>query len=637
MSTVLTSSDPMSAMLLLLSFLLPAGVTAVIAGAGLLSPSAAHRVRRRAGLFAPLAVLPAGLLALTGQAELELPWLMLGSTVAVDAVGRGLLLIAVLLYGAALSSITWLKLRDAERGSAALSAWLLVCFCGTIGTYLAADLVTFYLAFAVMSFSAVGLIIHHRDEAARRASRIYLVLSVLSETLILAAVVLLGSALVGSSESVDPEFDDDAAPDTQESLLLEHVPGAVMDSPHTGLILGLLLVGFGVKVGTVPLHVWLPLAHPAAPPAASAVLSGVMVKVGLVGWLRFLPLGEDGDAASRAAVEIAAWALVAAALAGAFLAVLVGVLQQDPKVVLAYSTISQMGFIAVLVGVGLLEAELAPLTSGAAVAYAVHHGLAKGALFLGVPVVKHYGHGRTGLLVLLGMVGAGAAVAGAPFTSGAFGKYTSKEAVEGVTVLGVGLESILPWVAAGSTLLLLRFGWVVWHADRAPRRRADGELFAWLAVCAAGITVPWLIGAHWLPEDELPADLPSWGPAVIWDATWPVLAGAVIGGSVWALAVRGLLPGWASRADGTLVAPGDLIVAEESLAVRAGTGTARGVESAHRSLADRAGRASTALLRVGGRVRSGATGAEAKLAAWETSGWVLLVVLGATALVWWWS
>ncbi|GGE58080.1 proton-conducting transporter transmembrane domain-containing protein [Nesterenkonia cremea] len=627
----------MTELLFALSFLLPAGAAAAIACAGLLSPSTAHRVRRRAGLFAPSAVLPAGLLALSGEAELELPWLMLGSTAAVDALGRPLLMIAVLLYGAALSSITWLKLRDAERGSGALSAWLLVCFCGNIGTYLAADLVSFYLAFAVMSFAAVGLVIHYRDAAARRASRIYLFLSVFSETLILAAVVLLGSALLAPSEAVDPEFDDGGAPDAQESLLLEHVPAAVMDSPHTGLILGLLLVGFGVKAGTVPLHVWLPLAHPAAPPAASAVLSGAMVKAGLVGWLRFLPLGEDGDAGARDAVEIAAWALVAAALTGAFLAVLVGVLQKDPKVVLAYSTISQMGFIAALVGVGLLVPELAALTAGAAVAYAVHHGLAKGALFLGVPVVKHYGHGRTGVLVLLGMAGAGAAVAGAPFTSGAFGKYVSKEAVEGVTVLGVGLEDILPWVATGSTLLLLRFGWVMWQAERAPRRRADGELLSWLAVCAAGIAVPWLIGAQWMPEEELPAEPPTWEASVLWDAAWPILAGLALGGAVWALAARGLLPDWASRADGTVIAPGDLIVAEESLAVRAASGTVRGVEAAHRGLEDRSRSAAEALLSAGRRVRSWATRAETRLSAWETSGLVLLMVLAATALMWWWG
>ena len=90
----------------------------------------------------------------------------------------------------------------------------------------------------------------------------------------------------------------------------------------------LLFIGFGVKAGLVPLHVWLPLAHPAAPPAASAVLSGAMVKAGLVGWLRFLPLGQH-----ERGLEVLGWVLMALALIGAFLAVVVGVLQDDPKVV----------------------------------------------------------------------------------------------------------------------------------------------------------------------------------------------------------------------------------------------------------------------------------------------------------------
>ena len=630
------TADPMStgALLMALSFLVPAAAAAVIACAGLLSPDAAHRLRRRAGILAPAAVLPAGALALHGEGVLSLPWMMLGSTFALDAAGRTLLMIAVLLYGAALGSISWLKARHAERGSGALSAFLLICFLGNIGTYLAADVVSFYLAFALMSFSAAGLVIHHRTDAARRATRIYLVLSVFSETVILAAVILIGAVLLAPAEAVDPEFDDGGAPPAQEALLLEHVPAAVLDSPHTGLIVVLVLVGFGVKAGTVPLHVWLPLAHPAAPPAASAVLSGAMVKAGLVGWLRFLPLGEE-DSGPAPAVEIAAWTLVAAALAGAFLAVLFGVLQKDPKVVLAYSTISQMGFITCLVAVGLLVPELAAATSAAAVAYAVHHGLAKGALFLGVPVVKHYGRGRPGLLVLPGMAGAGLAVAGAPLTSGAFGKYVSKEAVEGVTVLGLGLESILPWVATGSTLLLLRFGWVIWHSEREPRRRADGELLSWLAVCAAGIIVPWLIGARWMPQEDLPVQLPGWEAAVVWDAVWPILAGLLIGGAVWTLNSRGMLPAWASRADGTLVQPGDLIVAEESLAARGARSTARAAEAAHRSTRSWAQRWSEAGLRAGRRARGLFTAAESRLSAWESSGLIILLVLAAVTLVRW--
>ena len=103
------------------------------------------------------------------------------------------------------------------------------------------------------------------------------------------------------------------------------------------------------------------------------------------------------------------------------------------------------------------------------------------------------------------------------------------------------------------------------------------------------------------------------------------------------VAARGLLPDWASRADGTVIAPGDLIVAEESLAVRAASGTVRGVETAHRRLEDQSRSAAEALLSAGRRVRSWATRAETRLSAWETSGLVLLMVLAATALMWWWG
>jgi formate hydrogenlyase subunit 3/multisubunit Na+/H+ antiporter MnhD subunit len=100
----------------------------------------------------------------------------------------------------------------------------------------------------------------------------------------------------------------------------------------------LLLVGFGIKAGALSLHFWLPLAHPAAPVPASAVLSGAMLKAGLLGWIRFLPLGE-------AAMPLSGVTLVSAGLGAAVLGTFVGVVQNDPKTVLAYSSISQMGII----------------------------------------------------------------------------------------------------------------------------------------------------------------------------------------------------------------------------------------------------------------------------------------------------
>ncbi|WP_223881458.1 complex I subunit 5 family protein [Nesterenkonia ebinurensis] len=623
----------LGAALIALSLLLPLAAVALIALAGALAAEQAHRVRRSAALFSPLTVAPTVVLTLAAPgAELSLDWLLFGTVLHMDAAARALVLIAALLYGAALMAVTWVKLRDAERGSGALSAFLMVCFAGNIGTYLAADAVTFYLAFAVMSFSAAGLVIHYRTASAHRATRIYLVMSVFSETAILAGLILTASA---------------------GGYLVADAPSAVAASEHTGLIVALLLIGFGVKAGTVPLHMWLPLAHPAAPPAASAVLSGAMVKAGLVGWLRFLPIGDDA-----AALATAGNTLLVLALLGAFAAVVVGVLQSDPKVVLAYSTISQMGFIACLVAVALLVPESAGAAMAAAVLYAVHHGLAKGALFLGVPVVKHYGRGGTGVLVLIGMAGAGLAVAGAPLTSGAYGKYVSKEAVEGFAVLGVGLDQLLPLVATGSTLLLIRFAFIVSHTEVRPRPGADGELASWLAVCAAGIAVPWLIGAAWLPDDpEF-----SWSAGALWDASWPILLALGLGAVVW-LYVRNRGTGGQAQSEASeltlrgegrskagesrarlaraggmsILQPGDLIVAEESLAMRSWQHASPGLNAAHRA----AGKVRNASARVAQnlaeRTRRLTASAEGSLGSWEGSGLVILVLTTVAVLIIMWT
>lgn len=593
-------------MIAALTLLLPMAAAMLIAVAGMLPDRARHRLRRGTAILAPLAVLPAVALSLTEPgspgAGLDVTWLVLGSSFMLDELARPLVLIAALLYGAALMNVSWLKLRDAERGSGTLSAFLLVCFTGNVGTYLAADVVSFYLSFTLMSFAAAGLVVHYRTRAARRATRIYLVMSVLAETAILAGLLMLASQMA--------------------TLSLQHAPDAVAGSPHRGVIIGLLLAGFAVKAGTMPLHVWLPLAHPAAPPAASAVLSGAMVKTGLVGWLRFLPDGEAAASEPAAALTVAGWALLVSALAGAFLAVALGILQNDPKVVLAYSTISQMGFMAAVVAVGLIEPQYAEVTAAAAVIYAVHHGLAKGALFLGVPVAKHYGHGATGVLVAIGLGGAALAVAGAPLTSGAFSKYVSKEAVEAVSVLGIGLDAVLPFVATGSTALLLRFGWIMWRAEREPRRGLDGELISWLLVVAAGIAVPWWIGVHWMPLGTPDADA-----AVIWDATWPILLGLGLGALAVLLVRRSALPDGVAKADGTVVQPGDLVVAEERALRWAGSRTVGGLDVAHRVAATAAEVPARWIARVAEAGRRAASALDGRLASWEASGLILILVL----------
>ncbi|WP_040895588.1 proton-conducting transporter transmembrane domain-containing protein [Yaniella halotolerans] len=554
-------------MLIALSLLLPALIAALIPLAGVARPAVRDTARRVLAIGAPAAILPSIAAAIAGPGtELDVPWLLFGVTFAVDTISRGLLLIGALLYGAALMSISWAKLRNTEKAFGTLSAFLLASYTGNIGVYLAADTISFYLSFAVMSFSAVGLIVHYRAPESYRATAIYLIMTVISETALLAGLLL--TAHIGGN-------------------ILSDAPEAVLASERTGLILTLLLIAFGVKAGTAPLHVWLPLAHPAAPPAASAVLSGAMVKAGMVGFLRFFPLQTDNSAAgdTAATLEIFGWVLMILSLLGAFAAALIGVAQTDGKVVLAYSTISQMGFIGALIAAGLLDRTLAEDTVDAAVLYAVHHGLAKGALFLGVPVIKHYGRGLSGIVVTIGMVGAGFAVAGAPITSGGIGKYVSKDAVEGLKIAGVGLEYILPLVATGSIVLLLRFLWVVLTEQRDPQRSLDGELLAWLGVCIAGIVVPWMIGAQWSP-----LSLPEWAdPQTLWDSTWPIGLGLALGGIFWWLSKRGWLP--RRERDQPAIPAGDLVAAEESWA---------------RILQDRGGAALDSVHNYTGKARGGA-------------------------------
>lgn len=581
--------------------LLPVAFIALIATAGVVPAPGRHRIRRGGSVLAPMAVLPAVAAAVEGSPEpWEVPWLLFGSSFTLDEVGRPLLLVTALLYGSALVAVAWVRSGDREPRGAALSAFLLACYTGNIGVYLASDTVVFYLAFAVMSFSAAGLVIHYRTPQARRATAIYLIMSVISETSLLAGMMLVVHA--GGKQLAD-------------------APQAVLDSPFTGLTLTLLFIGFSIKAGTLPLHVWLPLAHPAAPPAASAVLSGAMVKAGLVGWLRFFPtapdpLGED-------AVITLARVLLALSLLGTFLAVPLGVLQNNPKVILAYSTISQMGFIGAVVAAGILVPEAAPATTAAAVLYAVHHGFAKGSLFLGVPVLRHFGRGAIGVVVLAGLLWAGLSVAGAPGTSGAFAKYVSKEAAADVTVFGIGLDILLPLVATGSTLLLMRFAWVMWREERTSRPVSDGEFGAWVLLCLAGLTVPWWVGLNWLPLEP-----PIWGPGTLWDMIWPIALGLLPGLVVWWLAVRQRLPGWFPAADGSLAPPGDLVVVEERGVLRAWANGTRALTAVHTGARRAAGVGATAVRDVGHGIQRAVVTSEAWVREWRGAGLAILLLLG---------
>ncbi len=226
--------------------------------------------------------------------------------------------------------------------------------------------VLFLVAWEVMTIASFLLVAYeHEERAVRDAARTYLVASHLGTAALFAAFLALGSA-AGSLR-----FEAFATLRVHPELL----------SVSAAVLFALALVGFGTKAGLVPLHVWLPEAHPAAPSHVSALMSGVLVKMGVYGILRmltFLPPAPAGYGLVLGGVG----------LAGAVAALALALGQRDLKRVLAYSTIENVGLIAFAAGMGLVGAAtgspaVAALGMAGALLHVWNHALMKGLAFLG--------------------------------------------------------------------------------------------------------------------------------------------------------------------------------------------------------------------------------------------------------------
>ena len=426
---------------------------------------------------------------------LELPPVLLGLSLALDVPGAMLLGVAAVLWIAAgLYATAWLRGRT-DGGRFAL--WWLLTLTGSIGVFMAADLVSFYLVFSLVSLAAYGLIVDDGTPRARRYGLIYVALAVLGEAFLLMAFVLLAQAT------------------RDDSLLIRDAVAALPASPWRDATLALLILGFGVKIGLVPFHVWMPLAYRAAPIPAAAVLSGAAVKAGVIGLIRFLPL----DAA------LSGWgeALAAAGLFSAFYGVAIGITQSNPKTVLAFSSVSQMGVIAAVLGMGLAAGD-----GGVALSvgfYAAHHTLVKGALFLAVGVAQTTSARRLWPVLLPAAVLA-VGLGGLPLTGGALAKLVVKPA------LGEGIVGLLATLSsAGTTLLMLHFlrRLVATSARDAPRAAASRLILPWLAMAFASVAVPWALYLTVMGG----ALSDAFAPASLWSAVWPVLLGGVLAVGLW--------------------------------------------------------------------------------------------------------
>ena len=411
----------------------------------------------------PLLPLPALLLALLSSTAwtLELPWLLLGSTWVLDELRRSFLFLTALLWSVAgLYAVGYLGVQQLRRFCVFWSLTL----AGNVGLVLAGDIASFYTFFALMTFAGYGLVVHDGSDRARFAGRVYLVMALLGEMAMLAGFLLAARA--------------------GNSLLLGDLAAGIAASERGALITALFIAGFGVKAGLPLLHFWLPLAHPVAPTPASAVLSGAMIKAGLLGWLLTLPIGEPGWGS---------WGqfLMIMGFVGSLGAALPGAVQRDPKTVLAWSSISQMGLLTMLVGAALAAPAQAASLLPVIALFALHHGLAKGCLFLAVGLVLPASHLLRGLLWLLIALPA-LSLLGLPGTSGALAKGALKNAVLAVPDLLLADQlPILLYAATLATLVLLaRYGWTLWRKLQ-PGRAAPSVWAGWGLALLCSVLVFW--------------------------------------------------------------------------------------------------------------------------------------------------
>jgi formate hydrogenlyase subunit 3/multisubunit Na+/H+ antiporter MnhD subunit len=290
---------------------------------------------------------------------LGLPWL--GAHFRIEALSAFFL--AVLNLGGAAASLYGIGYGRHEHEPQRVLPFFPAFLAGMNLVIVAADAFTFLLSWEFMSLASWALVMaHHREADNVRAGFVYIVMASFGTLALLLAFGLLAGS--------DGNYAFDAMREGAAPPLL------------AGIVLALVLLGTGSKAGLVPLHVWLPLAHPAAPSHVSALMSGVMTKVAVYGFIRivFNLLGSPAWW----------WGVPVLAIGGgtAVLGVLYALMQNDLKRVLAYSTIENIGIIFVTLGLALaFEANGMPAAAAlaftAALFHVFNHALFKSVLFFG--------------------------------------------------------------------------------------------------------------------------------------------------------------------------------------------------------------------------------------------------------------
>ena len=266
----------------------------------------------------------------------------------------------------------------------------------TLGVFLASDFFVLFVFFELMGLLAYMLVIHNQTYEARLAGVKYIYMTVYGGLSLLLGILLFASYA--------------------KSLGFGAQPGsAYLTGSICFVVAGFMIGGFGVKAGMVPLHVWLPLAHPAAPSPASALLSGIIIKAGAYGFIRVIGTFQSAPAHAAAgkalamqgsavvkAVEHApvymhnlhdlGWVIIWLGILTMVVGMVLALVQDNVKRLLAYSSISQMGYILIGLGIGAYLGAEGSVGLAGGIYHIMNHAFFKSLLFLGVGAVYYATH-----------------------------------------------------------------------------------------------------------------------------------------------------------------------------------------------------------------------------------------------------
>lgn len=310
---------------------------------------------------------------------------------------------------------------------------------GMMLVLLADDAFVFMVAWEMMSVSSYFLVAYqHQHAPNRRAAFLYLLMAHIG-----GLAILLGFGVLAG-------FGD--------GFTFEAMRAAELSPAWASIAFAFALFGFGMKAGMVPVHAWLPEAHPVAPSHISALMSGVMLKVALYGLIRFT-YDLLGDIQWQ-------WGLTVLLIgaASALLGVLYAMLQNNLKRLLAYSSIENVGIILVALGLSMIflgtgQQRLGVLGLIAALYHILGHALFKGLLFLGAGAIAHATHEydlnnmgglikrmpQTAVFMLVGCL----AIAGLPPLNGFVSEWLTFQVALQAPALESGvLRALIPVTAA---------------------------------------------------------------------------------------------------------------------------------------------------------------------------------------------